>query len=80
MEKYELLFQADESDEEEEAIKPANSQDAKAEQEHKSAIKWSWERLLYGLCNEDLTKFDQVTDMPLVLTFNIMAMKKELNL
>jgi hypothetical protein len=80
MEKYELLFQADESEDEEEAIKPANSQDAKAEQEHKSAIKWSWERLLYGLCNEDLTKFDQVTDMPLVLTFNMMAMKKELNI
>lgn len=80
MEKYELLFQADESDPDEEEDKPKTSQDVKAEREEKSAIKWSWERLLYSLCQEDLTKFDQVTDMPLVLTFNMLAMKKELNL
>lgn len=80
MEKYELLFQADEVEEEEEEPKPKTSQDVKAERENKSAIKWSWERLLYSLCQEDITKFDQVTDMPLVLTFNMLAMKKELNL
>jgi len=79
MDKYELLFQDDDSGEEEEDG-PKTSQDVKAEQEQKSAIKWSWERLLYSLCNEDLTKFDQVTDLPLVLTFNMLAMKKELNL
>jgi hypothetical protein len=80
MDKYEVLFQADDSDPDEEQDRPKTSQDVKAQNEEKAAVQWSWEKLLYSLCNEDLTKFDQVTDMPLVLTFNMLAMKKDLNL
>lgn len=80
MDKYEVLFQADDLDPDEEQDRPKTSQDVKAQNEEKAAVQWSWERLLYSLCNEDLTKFDQVTDMPLVLTFNMLAMKKDLNI
>ena len=79
MDKYYLLFNDDEGTDEEED-KPMTSEEAKAQAEQKSAVKWGWERLLYSLCNEDLTKFKQVTDLPLVLTFNMLSMKKELNL
>lgn len=77
MSKYELLFEADSIDEDDPIETP---EDKKADQQKKSAIKWSWERLLYGLANEDLTKINQVTDMPLILTFNMLAMKKELSI
>lgn len=42
--------------------------------------KWSWEYFIYGLCKGDLTKFDEVTELPLSLVFNIEAMKLELNI
>ena len=77
IDKYHLLFDDDSEPEEE---KPKTSEDVKALAEQKSALKWGWERLLYSLCNEDMTKFSQVTDLPLILTFNMLSMKKELNL
>ncbi len=77
MDKYYLLFNEDEPDDDNE---PKTTEESKAQAEQKSAVKWGWERLLYSLCNEDLTKFKQVTDLPLILTFNMLAMKKELNL
>jgi hypothetical protein len=77
MDKYHLLFNEDEEEEEEQ---PMTSEESKAKAEQKSAVKWGWERLLYSLCNEDLTKFKQVTDLPLIFTFNMLSMKKELNL
>jgi len=79
MDKYYLLFSEDSEPDEDEPA-PRTSEEAKQEQEHKSAIKWGWERLIYSLCNEDLTKFKEVTKLPLILTFNMLGMKKELNL
>lgn len=77
IDKYYLLFNDDEAPDDDE---PKTTEESKAQAEQKSALKWGWERLLYSLCNEDLTKFKQVTDLPLVLTFNMLSMKKELNL
>lgn len=77
MNKYELLFESDSMDDDEQ---PETPEDKKAEQEKKSAVKWSWERLLYALSNEDLTKIKDITDLPLILTFNMLSMKKELNI
>lgn len=77
IDKYYLLFNDDEPADDDE---PKTTEESKAQAEQKSAVKWGWERLLYSLCNEDLTKFKQVTDLPLVLTFNMLSMKKELNL
>lgn len=77
IDKYYLLFNDDEPADDDE---PKTTEESKAQAEQKAAVKWGWERLLYSLCNEDLTKFKQVTDLPLVLTFNMLSMKKELNL
>lgn len=50
------------------------------EKEEKKRIKWGWERKLYELCKGDLTKLDEVTELPLILVFNFELMKKELNI
>ena len=49
------------------------------EQEKKES-KWSWERMLYGLTNGDITKTEAVGALPLVYVFNVLGMKKELNI
>lgn len=54
--------------------------DLKAEAEEKVFTKWSWEKLLYDLSNQDLTKIDAVTDLPLVFVFNMLSMVEELQL
>ena len=79
MDTYGNLFH-DESDSEDEDDKPTTSQESKDLQLKKSEMKWGWERLIYSLCNEDLTKFEEVTNLPLIMTFNMLAMKKELNI
>lgn len=42
--------------------------------------KWGWERLLLHLANNDITKIDKILDMQLYFVFNIVGMRKELNL
>jgi hypothetical protein len=79
MDTYGNLFH-DESGEDDEDDKPTTSQESKDLQLKKSELKWGWERLVYSLCNEDLTKFKEVLNLPLIMTFNMLAMKKELNI
>jgi hypothetical protein len=54
--------------------------DLKAEAEEQRFNKWSWEKLLYDISNQDLTKIDAVTDLPLVFVFNMLSMVEELQL
>jgi len=49
------------------------------EQEMKSS-KWGWEQLIWTMSNGDLSKFDAITDTKLVLIFNFLAMRKELEI
>ena len=79
MDTYGNLFH-DNTAEDDEEVRPTNSEEAKEIQKEKSQLKWGWERLIYSLCNEDLTKFEEVTNLPLIMTFNMLAMKKELNI
>lgn len=39
-----------------------------------------WENLLYQLSNGDITKFEAILDMPVVMVFNIINMKKTLKI
>lgn len=73
---YENLFQPqfDSEDESEEM----DIEDIKAEEEEKKVSRWSWESIIWNLANEDITKVDQVTDLPLILAFNFLSMKYEL--
>ena len=57
-----------------------DDEDLKAEAEEKVFNKWSWEKLLFDLANEDITKINAVTDLPLVFVFNMISMVEELNL
>lgn len=54
--------------------------DLKAEAEEKVFTKWSWEKLLYDLSNQDLTKIDAVTDLNLIFVFNMLSMVEDLQL
>lgn len=54
--------------------------DLKAEAEEKVFTKWSWEKLLYDLANQDLTKIDAVTDLNLIFVFNMLSMVEDLQL
>lgn len=74
---YENLLQPDFSDEEVEEVTEENKEEL--EQEQKLG-RWSWERLLYTVTNEDITKIDKVLDMNLIFVFNLLSMKKELNI
>ena len=75
--RYENLFNPVIEEDEEVELDP---EDLKAEQEEKTFNKWSWEKLLYDIANEDLTKIDAVTELPLVFVFNMLSMVEELQL
>jgi hypothetical protein len=75
--RYENLFNP--IIEEDEATE-LDEDDLKAEAEEQRFNKWSWEKLLYDLSNQDLTKIDAVTDLPLVFVFNMLSMVEELQL
>lgn len=78
---YENLFtgELDEelSDEERREMDPEEVKEI--EQEQKLA-KWSWEQTIYGLTNGDITKSEKVGALPLIYVFNILSMKKELDI
>jgi len=74
--RYENLFNPVIEEEETEL----DEDDLKAEAEEKVFNKWSWEKLLYDLSNQDLTKIDAVTDLNLVFVFNMLSMVEELQL
>ena len=42
--------------------------------------KWSWEHMIYGLTNGDITKSEAVGSLPLTYVFNMLGMKKELDI
>lgn len=74
--RYENLFNPVIEEEETEL----DEDDIKAEAKEKVFTKWSWEKLLYDLSNQDLTKIDAVTDLNLVFVFNMLSMVEELQL
>jgi hypothetical protein len=72
---YENLFNpVVESDELED--NELDQEDIKAEEEEKKLSKFSWERLIFDLSGGDLTKVDQLTDLPIILVFNMLSMKQ----
>lgn len=54
---------------------PNEIKEQKKEQEKQ---KFAWESTIMGLCNDDLSKFNDILNMPVVLVFNILGMKKTL--
>ena len=84
MQKYEALFNSDDV-EEDEKLDPKEfdsieeyKDELKAQEQSKKAKKWGWENLIYDLCEGDFTKIKAVGELPLILVFNMLAMRKEM--
>lgn len=86
MQKYAALFNSDdEPDDEKVDPKDFDSieeykDELKAQEQSKKARKWGWESLIYDLCEGDFTKIKAVGELPLILVFNMLAMRKEMGL
>lgn len=86
MQKYAALFNSDdEPDDEKLDPKDFDSieeykDELKAQEDSKKARKWGWESLIYDLCEGDFTKIKAVGELPLILVFNMLAMRKEMGL
>jgi hypothetical protein len=78
---YENLFtgEVDEQLSEEERRELDPDEVKEIEQEQK-LVKWSWEQTIYALTNGDITKSEKVGALPLIYVFNILSMKKELDI
>ena len=78
---YENLFtgELDEELSEEERREMDPEEVKEIEQEQKLA-KWSWEQTIYELTNGDITKSEKVGALPLIYVFNMLSMKKELDI
>lgn len=55
-------------------------EERKEAERQKASNKWGWEQLIWSMCNGDLTKYEQVINMKLILVFNFLAMRKELDI
>jgi hypothetical protein len=64
---------------EEEKAKLTKEEMDEIEDEKKKA-KWSWEQMIYSLCNGDLTKAEKLGKLKVIFVFNMLGMKKELNI
>lgn len=80
---YEALFEPDYDFDEEEEIIEDEVASFESEQEkiaEEKIKKWSWERLMFGLANNDIAKVDEISKLGLVYVFNMMSMKQELGM
>jgi len=80
---YEALFEPEYDFDEEEEVIEDEVASFEAEQEkiaEEKIKKWSWERLMFGLANNDIAKVDEISKLGLVYVFNMMSMKQELGM
>jgi hypothetical protein len=64
----------------EDSEEATDEEERKEQEEEKKSSKWGWEQLIWTMCNGDLSRFDAITDTKLVLIFNFLAMRKELEI
>jgi hypothetical protein len=76
-ETYANLFKPDLSDEDIDDLDEETKRDI-AEEERLD--KFSWERLIYSLTDGDITKTDKVLNLSVVYVFNVLSMKKALDI
>jgi hypothetical protein len=81
LKKYENLFMGEADDpltnEEKAELDPEEIKEIEKEQQ---SAKWSWELMIYSLSKGDITKSDKIGALPLVYVFNVLGMKKELDI
>jgi len=57
-----------------------DADEIKEQKREQEKQKFAWESTIMALCNDDLSKFNDILDMSAVLVFNILGMKKTLDL
>ena len=86
MERYSLLFEPEIEEDDFEDLDPrikqliAEEEAEKNELEEKIQKKWSWENVIYNLANKDITKVNDITNLGLIFVFNMLSLRKELNI
>jgi len=56
-----------------------DADEIKEQKREQEKQKFAWESTIMALCNNDLSKFNSILDMSVVLVFNILGMKKTLD-
>ncbi len=56
-----------------------DADEIKEQKREQQKQKFAWESTIMALCNDDLSKFNSILEMPVVLVFNILGMKKTLD-
>ena len=56
-----------------------DADEIKEQKREQQKQKFAWESTIMALCNDDLSKFNDILDMSAVLVFNILGMKKTLD-
>jgi hypothetical protein len=56
-----------------------DAEEIKEQKREKEQQKFAWESTIMALCNDDLSKFNDILNMSAVLVFNILGMKKTLD-
>ena len=56
-----------------------DAEEIKEQKREQEKQKFAWESTIMALCNDDLSKFNDILNMPVVLVFNILGMKKTLD-
>ena len=56
-----------------------DADEIKEQKREQEKQKFAWESTIMSLCNNDLSKFNSILDMSVVLVFNILGMKKTLD-
>ena len=57
-----------------------DADEIKEQKREQEKQKFAWESTIMALCNDDLSKFNSILDMSVVLVFNILGMKKTLDI
>lgn len=77
---YENIFEPNFEKETQEEIDNFNEEEKQMYDAEQTNLKWGWERVLYNLANQDITKIEEITRLPLIFVLNNISMKKSLNL
>lgn len=78
---YNIIFQDNTELDDVEGLSEWEIEEIKKEiEEDKKKAIWSWPAMIHRLANGDVTKYDAITNLPLIFIFNEMAMRKVLSL
>lgn len=75
---YDYIFEPIFDEEDIEGDNEYDEEDIEQEKAEELNKKWGWERVLYNLANEDITKYDSILEMPVIFIFNQLSFIKDI--